>query len=276
MPTPIILISVGTDDVALDSCLAALERSTPSQVQVWLADNAQAGPRVYNVIERWLERTRMNAEYTRRERAVTDAAHVGGAVNICCQSSDVIVVSSRARVLPGWYEAIQSCMRGDAAVATVTPWSNAGETASWPRIGEVNPPPADLERMERACASVAPLYSELPAAVDHVVAIRARAWQQVGGLDTTSYTFWYAALIDFSLRCLGLGWRNVLCDNAFALRTGETGMHAQDLDVIAGRWPNWHAHLAGFLMKDVLRVNRERLQDSYNNSALTNNQHELF
>ena len=56
-PLPIVLLPVGVDDQALDACLGALEDGTPAGTQVWLADNAQAGPRGLALIERWLARS---------------------------------------------------------------------------------------------------------------------------------------------------------------------------------------------------------------------------
>lgn len=51
---PIVLLPVGVDDDALDATLAALDHATPAGSRVWLADDAQAGPRGLAIIERWL------------------------------------------------------------------------------------------------------------------------------------------------------------------------------------------------------------------------------
>ena len=42
---PVVLLPVGVDDDALDACLGALDAGTPAGSRVWLADDAQAGPR---------------------------------------------------------------------------------------------------------------------------------------------------------------------------------------------------------------------------------------
>ena len=61
MPTasalPIVILPVGVDDESLDACLAALEAHTPPGTRIWLADDAQAGPRGHAIIERWIART---------------------------------------------------------------------------------------------------------------------------------------------------------------------------------------------------------------------------
>jgi hypothetical protein len=82
---------------------------------------------------------------------------------------------------------------------------------------------------------------------------RGGALPQVGGVDGISYHSWAAALIDLSLRLAGLGWRNVLCPNAFVLRTCESILTPGDGEALAARWPAWHARIADCLMRDPLQ-----------------------
>lgn len=255
---PIVLLPVGVDDDALDACLAALDAGTPSGTQVWLADDAQSGPRGAALIQRWLVRTRLKADYTRRPQPLGEVAHLDEMLGACA-GLDVVVLAPDAQPLPGWLVQLAACLASDASIATATPWCNAGEAAAWPRLGEVSPPPSDRQRTAQACAAMAATYPELPAAVGHAVALRGRARARAGGLDLHSYQGWYAALIDLSLRLSGLGWRNVLCETAFVARGGEGGPADGDLDALAARWPDWNARLARFLMDDPLHDARARL-----------------
>lgn len=255
---PIVLLPLAADEDALDACLAALDAATPAGTPVWLADDAQAGPRGAALVERWLQRTRLRAEYTRRPQAVGPVAHLQQMLQ-ACGDADVVVLSADARPLPGWLAQLAACLARDASIATATPWCNAGELASWPRLGEVGPLPPDPALCAQACAAMPPRHPELPAAVDHAVALRGSARVRAGGLDTASFSSWYGALADLSLRLAGLGWRNVLCETAFVARGGEGGAPAADLDVLAARWPAWQPRLADFLMHDPLRGAREEL-----------------
>lgn len=273
---PVVVLPVAVDDAALDACLAALDAGTPAGTRVWLADDAQAGPRALAIIERWLERTPLQAEYTRRQRPLGEVAHMDQ-VLAACGEADVIVLAPDAVPGPGWAEELVACAARDAAVATATPWCNAGETAAWPDCGEIgtSPGPGELVRLARAARCMPPRHPELPAAVGHAVFLRGRARAKAGGLDAASYASWYAALIDLSLRMGGLGWRNVLCETAFVARGGEGGPADGDLDALAARWPAWPARLARFLMQDPLRECRHRLGrelDGLDPPA----QHELF
>ena len=256
---PIVIVPVGVDDESLDACLAALEAHTPPGTRVWLADDAQSGPRGRAIIERWIARASLQAHYTRRQRSVGEAAHLDEALK-ACGDADVAVLASDATPLPGWLTRLSACLRADGAIASATPWSNAGETASFPRIGEINDPPSDVERFSRAAAALPGASPELPTALTHAVLLRGSARQRAGGLDVASYGSWYAALIDLSLRFSGLGWRNVLCDTAVVARQREGEPADGDLDAIAARWPAWHARVANFLMEDPLRATRERFE----------------
>ncbi len=272
---PIVVVPVGVDDDALDVCLAALETATPARTRVWLADDAQAGPRGYAIIERWMARTALDADYTRRQRSVGEVAHLDE-VLAACRETDIAVLAPDAVPAPGWLNRLAACFVADGAIATATPWSNAGEAAAWPRIGEIAAVPDDLERLARAAAGMPASAPELPAAVGHAVLLRGKALRRVGGLDAASYGSWYAALIDLSLRLSGLGWRNALCDTAFVARRGEGGPFDGDMDRLAVRWPDWHARLANFLMGDPLRASREQLSRLLDSVGPAQPQRDLF
>lgn len=272
---PIVLLPVGVDDDALDACLAALDAGTPAGTRVWLADDAQAGPRGLAIVERWLARTPLRADYTRRPRRIGEVAHLDEMLK-ACGDEDAIVLAPDAVPMPGWVAQLAACFARDAAIATATPWCNAGEAASWPLVGEIAPMPDEPGRLARACASMPPRHPELPSAVAHAVMLRGSARRKAGGLDAASYSSWYAALIDLSLRLSGLGWRNVLCETAFVARGGEGGPADGDMDALAARWPTWHARLATFLMEDPLHATRTQLSQLHAGIDGAQLQHDLF
>ena len=98
---PIVLLPLGADEDALDACLAALEANTPAGTPVWLADDAQAGPRGIALVERWLQRTGLRAEYTRRSHPIGQVAHLQQMLQ-ACGDADAVLLAPDARPLPGW------------------------------------------------------------------------------------------------------------------------------------------------------------------------------
>ncbi len=272
---PIVLVPIGTDEDALDHCLAALDASTPAATPVWLADNAQAGPRSRAVIDRWLQHTPLQAEYTRRPHAIAEAAHVDQALRACADA-DVVVLASDARPVPGWLGQLRACLAQDAAIASVTPWSNAGETVAWPRLGEVVALDYTPQQLATACQRMPVQAFDLPAAVAHAVLLRGSARVAAGGLDAASFRSWHAALIDLSMRQSGLGGRSVLCSTTFVLREREAVPEEGDMDRLVARWPVWNARIAGCLMDDPLRDVRQQLHTALLVSDALPRQADLF
>lgn len=271
----IVLLPLGVDDAALDHCLAALDAGTAAGTAIWLADDAQAGPRAQAVIAHWLAHTPLQAEYTRRARPLGEVAHLDEMLRACA-GMDVAVLAPDSVPVSGWLDQLQACFARDAAIATATPWCNAGGTVAWPRLGEINPLPAFPAALSVACAAMPPQHPELPSAVTHAVLVRGSARQRAGGLDTDSYGGWSAALIDLGLRMAGLGWRNVLCETAFVARGSEGSNHPGDLDALSSRWPAWTPRLADFLMHDPLRDARDDLQARYQRAIMPEAQGDLF
>ncbi len=271
----IVLLPIGVDDSALDRCLAALDAGSPPATPVWLADDGQAGPRAQAVIEHWLAHTPLRAEYTRRARAIGEVAHLDEMLR-ACEGSDVVVLAPDAVPAPGWLQQLDACFARDASIGSATPWCNAGETAAWPRLGEIDPVPDDLSALAQACAALPSQHPELPSAVTHAVILRANARRKAGGLDMHSYASWNAALIDLSLRMAGLGWRNALCENAFVGREGEAQAQEGDMEALGTRWPAWQPRLAGFLMSDPLLQLRRDLQHLHQQAIMPRSQGDLF
>ncbi|PJK10323.1 glycosyltransferase [Lysobacteraceae bacterium NML08-0793] len=271
---PVVLLPIGTDDAALDACLAALERTTPAATRVWLLDDAQAGPRGMEIIQRWLKSTRLQAEYTRRQQPVGEAAHLAEGVR-ACGDLDIVVLAPDVRPTPGWLVQLQHCLHRDPTIGTATPWSNAGDCVAWPRMGQIQAEP-EATRIAVAAARMPPLHQELPTAGTHAVILRGAPRKRSGLLDGESFSSWAAALTDYSLRLSAMGWRNVLCETAFVSRDHESWQGEGDQDVIAVRWPDYRPRLYAFLTEDPLRGSREQLQTLYAQAMEASPQDDLF
>ncbi len=272
---PVVLLPIGTDDAALDACLAALDQATPAGTRIWLLDDAQAGPRGAAIIERWLASTRLQAEYTRRQQPVGEARHLAEGI-AACGDLDIAVLAPDVRPAPGWLNHLAACLARDPTIATATPWSNAGECVAWPRIGELQPAPAEPRRIASAAARMPPLHPELPTAGTHAVLLRGAPRVRSGTLDGESFESWSAALTDYSLRLAAMGWRNVLCETAFVARDREPWRGDDDIDVMAVRWPAYRPRLTRFLMDDPLAETRQQLQALYAEAADASLQDDLF
>src|SRR2546425_2478 len=113
----IVLLPLCVDDAALDRCLAALDAGTAPGTAVWLADDAQTGPRAQAVVEHWLAHTPLQAEYTRRARPLGEVAHLDEMLR-ACDGMDVVVLAPDSVPAPGWLQQLQDAFARDAAIAT--------------------------------------------------------------------------------------------------------------------------------------------------------------
>lgn len=253
-----VVIPVAPDEVALDALLGALETATPAGARVWLADDAQGGPRVRAVIDAWRARTRMQAEYSRRPYPLGASAHLAAVLD-ACGDEDVAVLAADAQPAPGWLDRMAACLDAAPDIASVTPWCNVGETAGWPRMADTAPVPHDLASLAARLASLGMAPQPLPAPVEHAVLLRGTFRRASGGLDATTFQSAYAGLIDLGLRIAAFGGRHVLCTQAYVARSGEGRPADGDLDRLAARWPQWNPALARFLMEDPLADVRARI-----------------
>src|SRR3546814_1301741 len=78
------------------------------------------------IIERWIARTPLRADYTRRPRSIGQVAHLDEMLR-ACGDADVIVLAPDAIPAPGWATQLAACFARDASIATATSWCNAGE-----------------------------------------------------------------------------------------------------------------------------------------------------
>ena len=114
-------------------------------------------------------------------------------------------------------------MASDARIGTATPFSNNAEICSFPRFCENNvwPEGRDPEPVRAAMAAAAvPTYPDLPTGVGFCLYVRRGLIDDIGSFDP-AFGAGYGEENDFCLRAAAHDWRNVLCDDAFVLHTGE-------------------------------------------------------
>ena len=100
---------------------------------------------------------------------------------------DFVILNADTEVAGDWLARLQYHAAHNAAVATVTPFSNNATIASFPKLAESNA----LPRGETT-ASLHALFSSanhqsgiaIPTAIGFCVLIRRAAWQEAGGFDT--------------------------------------------------------------------------------------------
>ena len=263
---PTVIVPVFNALEALDACLASLNRTLPADARVHVADDASTDPRIARLLEDWKQRTPLDARIVVRERNLGFVGNVNHAFAETADA-DVVLFNSDAVATRGWLQRIAACAASDERIATITPWSNNAEICSFPAMCEDNPAPDDPDGVARACASTGPPeYPELPTGVGFCMYVRRAALHQVGDFDATTFGRGYGEENDFCLRVAGIGWRNVLCDDAYVVHAGNASFGplgekpgGEAMRRLLTRWPDYQERVAGFILADPLRPLRERI-----------------
>lgn len=281
LPTVVVPVFNALD--SLDACLAALDRTLPAGARVLLADDASPDPRIVPLAEGWCRRTALAAHHVRRPRNLGFPANCNAAF---AETGDEDVVLLNADTVPAgdWLGAIARCAASDLRIASITPWSNNAEICSVPRFCEPSPVPADPGAWAAAAATAgAPEYPDLPTAVGFCMFVRRAALRRLGGLDADTFGAGYGEENDWCLRAAAMGWRNVLCDDAFVAHEGGAsfgplgqGPGGDNLARLLARWPDYNERVARFILADPLRPLRERLLARLEAMARGGPQRDLF
>lgn len=279
---PTVIVPVFNAHRALDACLASLDRTLPRGTRVYLSDDASTDPRVQDVIDAWQSRTPLAATCVRQPHNLGFPGNVNAAL-AATAPADVVVLNADTVPTRGWLHRLAHAAASDARIATLSPWSNNAEIASFPRFCEVNPLPDDPELIAEAAAAAPPQYPELPTCLGFCMYLRRAVLAALGDFDAATFGHGYGEENDLSRRFAAHGWRNVLCDDAYVVHEGGAsfaplGMSpgGENLRRLLARWPDYNELVARFILADPLRPLRERLQERISLLHARQVQRELF
>ena len=176
---------------------------------------------------------------------------------------DVVLLNSDTEVANDWLDRLHACAVTDYRIATVTPFSNNATICSYPRIGEDNALPSDLDtaaldalfRRHNAGGTV-----ELPTGVGFCLYLTRAGLEGLGGFDEDSFGDGYGEEVDYCMRGRIAGWRNLLCADVFVRHQGGvsfqgTGAARREAAqrFIDARFPEYPQLVAEFFQRDPPR-----------------------
>jgi len=262
---PIVVVPVFNAHEALDVCLGSLLKTLPSEASVLLADDASTDPRIPELLVQFRRRAKFEVRISTRLANLGFPANCNAAF-LETGDSDVLLLNSDTVFTQGALEKIAQCAARDKKIATITPWSNNAEICSYPNFCENNPLPDNIELMAEAAAMItSDELPELPTAMGFCMWIRRAALKQCGDFDAATFGRGYGEENDFCRRVAAMGWRNVMCVNAYVGHSGSAsfapigiGPGGDNLQRLLVRWPDYHEQVARFILDDPLRALRER------------------
>jgi GT2 family glycosyltransferase len=182
---------------------------------------------------------------------------------------DAVVLNSDTLVFGDWLARLRAAAYSAPTVGTVTPLSNSGSIASYPRAAGSAIDPQSAAALHALAASTLPQTRvEIPVGVGFCLYIRRDCLRDVGELDAAMFGKGYGEETDFCLRARHRGWSHRLAADVFVYHAGGIsfgGRRQALLDrsqrLLNLRHPGYDRFIASFLARDPLHPARRRLDE---------------
>jgi GT2 family glycosyltransferase len=182
---------------------------------------------------------------------------------------DAVLLNSDTRVFDDWLARLREAAYSGPTVGTVTPLSNNGSIASYPRSLGSDLQPDDAGILHALAASTnSHLRVEIPVGVGFCLYLRRDCLQDVGHLDAEVFGRGYGEEVDYCLRARARGWSHQLAADVFVYHAGGRSFGAQRAALLDRsqrllnlRYPGYDGFIADFQAQDPLRRARRRLDE---------------
>ncbi|MGE3744684.1 MAG: glycoside hydrolase family 99-like domain-containing protein [Sphingomonadaceae bacterium] len=163
---------------------------------------------------------------------------------------DIILLNSDTVVTPKWLEGLRATAYASSKVGTVTAMSDNAGAFSFPRMGEANHKPAELNHdaygllVVQATGGCSPV--EVPTGSGFCLYIRRALIAEIGIFDDEAFPRGYGEENDFCMRAVREGWRNLVSPWSFVfhVRNASFGAEKETLvkagvDTVIRRYPDY-------------------------------------
>ena len=184
--------------------------------------------------------------------------------HLCLLNSDALVTT-------GWLDALLDCVRQDATIGTVTPFSNNATICSFPDFSRAWPVPeaAERERIARVLREKPAEPIDLPTGVGFCMLISAACRAKVGPFDLENFPRGYGEENDFCMRAAVAGFRNVLCPNAYVAHEGGVSfseatqaLMKAGAERLLAKHPTYDDEVARWIAKDPAQARRREIAEA--------------
>lgn len=185
---------------------------------------------------------------------------------------DVVLLNADAEPFGDWLDRLRACAYRSERVASVTPLSNNATICSYPRFNQDNPQALELGGRDLdaiAARANAGVSVPAPTGVGFCLFIRRAALDAFGLFDEESFGLGYGEENDFCQRAIAGGWQNLIAADTYVWHWGSTSFAAtrrhrirHAMEVMAARYPKYHADVAAFITADPLAPARRRMDEA--------------
>ncbi len=248
------------------ACIEAVLSTIDQAAQVVVIDDATEDPMLASALDALAATGRITLLRNPDNQGFAASVNRGLALN---PTHDAVLLNSDTRVFGDWLMRLSRAAYSAPAIGTVTPLSNSGSIASYPRALSDAMDPAAGAALHALAGSVHPdTRLEIPVGVGFCLYVRRDCLREVGPLDVGVFGRGYGEETDFCLRARHRGWSHRLAADVFVYHAGGgsfAGRRAALLDrshrLINLRHPGYDGFIASFLAQDPLQPLRRRLDE---------------
>jgi GT2 family glycosyltransferase/glycosyltransferase involved in cell wall biosynthesis len=261
-----IVIPVYRDREATLACIAAVLATVDASTPVVVVDDATED----SVLATALDGLAADARITLLRHATNQGFVVSANRGLALHPThDAVLLNADTCVFGDWLVRLRAAAYSGGRVGTVTPLSNCGSIASYPREGGPDILADEAGALQALAAATHPgVRVTIPVGVGFCLYVRRDCLTEVGPLDAAVFGKGYGEETDFCLRARGRGWSHQLAADVFVYHAGGLsfgGRRAALLDrsqrLINLRHPGYDRFIASFLAKDPLLQVRRRLDE---------------
>ena len=182
---------------------------------------------------------------------------------------DVIILNSDTLVFGDWISRLQRVAYAEPSIGTVTPLTNNGTIASYPRFNGSNNEDLEMSwaEIDRIAAEVNEgTWVSAPTGIGFCLYIKRHGLELVGGFDQEAFPRGYGEETDFCLRLSQSGLKSVIAPGVFVYHAEGSSFGAERgslLDraqlIIDRRYPEYSKRVGEFLVEDPLLKYRRHI-----------------
>jgi GT2 family glycosyltransferase/glycosyltransferase involved in cell wall biosynthesis len=263
--TDVIIPVYGGRDASL-ACINAVLATIDRQAGVIVVDDASDDPALSSALDKLSADGRITL--LRNPSNEGFVASVNRALGVHPEH-DAVLLNSDTLVFDDWLMRLRAAAYSGRKVGTVTPLSNSGTIASYPRALGADMDPEDAPGLHAfAAASHSGKRFEIPVGVGFCLYLRRDCLRAVGAPDAAVFGQGYGEETDFCLRARWRGWSHRLAADVFVYHAGAVSFgprRAALLDrsqrLLNLRHPGYEGFIRSFLTQDPLRLMRRRLDE---------------
>jgi GT2 family glycosyltransferase/glycosyltransferase involved in cell wall biosynthesis len=260
----IIPVYRGRDETlaCIDSVLATIDHN----VTIIVIDDATDDPALAAALDTLAAGGRITLLRNAENQGFVASVNRALALNV---THDAVLLNSDTLVFDGWLARLRTAAYSGSAVGTVTPLTNSGSIASYPRSSGAEISPGDAAALHTLAASTHPGTTvEIPVGVGSCLYVRRDCLVDVGSLDAAVFAKGYGEEVDFCLRARRRGWSHQLAADVFVYHAGGLSFGTQRAALVDRsrrlinlRYPGYERFLKSFLAHDPLQQVRRRFDE---------------